>query len=332
MMAYSKMKKHTSFSIASLIMLVIANACTSENLLSSTPTPTFTSTPTSTPIPQITQTLTPTSIVQPVHGYNVLLSPDGTKKAIYDAHSSRTFQVIDKNGGVLWSITYDLNKFNVGDYNSTLVEAWYKPFYWSKDGKFLYYTCFHGQEIDTSGKFWGNEFIDGCGVFQLNLESGETIDILPEIHPGNGYYAFSISPDENYLVYTYQNVSPVQIKLLDINTSKERVLLTAGEDILETGRYGWSPQGDKLTFMTLKIAEDETRIYSIFTLDISSLETKLIIENFDTRIRFVSWKDEGVISYEPDTGGVIWQLSIDSKTFSISTMTPPAEFMSTPTP
>ena len=134
------------------------------------------------------------------------------------------------------------------------------------------------------------------------------------------------------MVYTYQNVSPVQIKLLDLDTSKERVLLTAGENILETGRYGWSPQGDKLIFMTLKMAEDETRLYSIFILDLSSLETKLIIENFDTRISFVSWKDEDIISYKPDTGGVIWQLSIDSKTFSISTMTPPAEFMSRPTP
>jgi len=282
-------------------------------------TPTLTST---TPTPQITQTFTPTSIVQPVYGYNVLLSPDGTKKAIYDAYDSRTFEVVDKNGNVLWSITYDINKFNVGDYNSTLVEAWYKPFYWSKDGRFLYYTCFHGQEIDSSSKFWGNEFIDGCGVFQLNLKTGETIDILPEIHPGNGYFAFSISPDENYLVYTYQNVSPVQIKLLDLNTNNERVLLIADKDILETGRYGWSPQSDKIVFMTLKISEDEKRIYSIWILDLNSLETKLLVKDFDTRIRFLSWDKQGVISYDPEDSGFIWQLSTTSGMFVLVTPTP----------
>ncbi len=315
------MKNQASVFTALLLNLLIVNACVQTTALT-----TSTLTPANTP--EITPSPSPTAMIYPVRGYDVLPSPDGTKKAVYDAYLSRTFLVTGANNTVLWSITYDDREFDI-----KAPEPWYKPFQWSKDGKFLYYTCFHGQESDTSGKFWGNEFIDGCGVFQLNLETGETIDILSEIRPGNGYYAFSISPDENYLVYTYQNASPVQIKLLDLNTSKERILLTAGEDILEIGRYGWSPHGDKLIFMALTMATDETRLYSIFTLDLSSLETKLIIENFDTRIRFVSWEDEGVISYDPDdTNGVIWQLSIDSKMFSILTMTPPAEFMLTPTP
>lgn len=291
------------------------------------PTPTKTPTPTSTNTPVPTPTNTPTLLAFPVYGYNVLLSPDGTKKAIYDAHTSNTFEVIDKNEKILWSITYDVHKFD--DYG--LYEAWYKPFYWSKDERSLYYTCFHGQEIDGSGKFWGNEFIDGCGVFRLDLETGETTDILPEIHPGNGYYAFSISPDENYLVYTYQNVSPVQIKLLDLNTNKERVLLTANEDILETGGYGWSPQGDKIVFMILKMLEDEKRIYSILILDLKSLETRLLVKDFDTRIRFLSWDEQGVISYDPEDSSNIWQLSIESDMFVSVTPTPWIPSM-TPTP
>lgn len=273
---------------------------------------------------QIIQTFTPTAVIYPVEGDVILLSPSGTKKAIYDSVIGRTFHVIDTNGTVMWSITYD--SFN------ELAEPSYRPFYWSKDEKFLYYTCFHGQEVDGSSKYYGNEFIDGCGVFRLDLETGETIDILPEIVPGYGYYAFSISPDEKYLVYTYQNETPVQIKLLDMNTREERILLTADEDVLETGRYGWSPQGDKLVFMTLKISGDEKRFYSIFILDLKSLETKLLVKDFDTRIRFVSWDEKGVISYEPDARGSTWQLGTGSNMFSVVTMTPPWAGLTTPTP
>lgn len=312
------MKNQASFSIILLLSFLNTNACVQATALTSIPIPTHT--------PELTPSYTPTAMVYPVKGYDVLPSPDGTTKAVYDAYLSRTFLVMEANDTVLWSITYD-SKFDID-----APEPWYKPFQWSKDGKFLYYTCFHGQESDGSAKFYGNEFIDGCGVFRLNVRTGETIDILPEIAPMHGYYAFSLSPDEKYLVYTYQAAMPVQIILLDMSTGDEQILLTADEAILETGRFGWSPRGDELVFMALKIAEGETRLYSIYTLDLNSLETELIIDNFDTRIRYVSWQDDGIISYKPDTGGVIWQLSIDSKTFSISTMTPPAEFMSTPTP
>jgi len=318
-MAFIKMKKYIEIFPVVILALLSANACVSTRIFSPTSIPMHT--------PQITPTHTQTPVIYPVQGYDVLLSPDGTKKAVYDAHLSRTFEVIDANETILWSITYDAKKFD-------LAEPWYKPFYWSKDGKFLYYTCFHGQETDGSSKFYGNEFIDGCGVFRLDVETGETIDILPEIAPGNGYYAFSISPDEQRLVYTNQNETPVRIKLLDMNTGQKQILLTANEDILETGRFGWSPEGDKLVFMTLKISGDEKRFYSIFILDLNSLETNLLVEDLDTRIRFVSWDEQDVISYNQDGSGSIWQLKIGSEIFAIVTITPWATLSlpTTPTP
>ena len=301
------------FFLIILFALLLPNACISTGELAPTPIP-------ATHALQILQTHTPTPVIYPVYGDDILLSPDGTKKAVWDAYTGRTFYIIDANEIVMWSVTYDTKKFSDV---FQLVEASYNPFYWSKDEKFLYYTCFHGQEIDSSGKFYGNEFIDGCGVFRLNVETGETTDILPEIAPGYGYYAFSISPDEKYLVYTYQNETPVQIKLLDLSTREERVLLTADENILETGRYGWSPQEDQLVFMTLKISEDEKRLYSIFILDLDIQETKLLVKDLDTRIRFVSWDKKGIISYRPDMQDFMWQLNTETEIFSVVTMTPP---------
>jgi len=119
-----------------------------------------------------------------------------------------------------------------------------------------------------------------------------------------------------------------------MNTGQKQILLTANEDILETGRFGWSPEGDKLVFMTLKISGDEKRFYSIFILDLNSLETNLLVEDLDTRIRFVSWDEQDVISYNQDGSGSIWQLKIGSEIFAIVTITPWATLSlpTTPTP
>lgn len=218
------MKKQASVSITLLLNFLIVNACVQTTVLTPTTTPTHT--------PEITPSHTPTAMIYPVQGYDVLPSPNGTMKAVYDAYLSRTFLVMEADDTVLWSITYD-SKFDID-----APEPWYKPFQWSKDGKFLYYTCFHGQESDGSAKFYGNEFIDGCGVFRLNVRTGKTIDILPEIAPMHGYYAFSISPGENFLAYTYQDAIPVQIILLDMSTGQEQILFTADEGILKIGG-GW---------------------------------------------------------------------------------------------
>lgn len=299
---------------------------------SSTPLPTETTTLSPVPILQSTQTSTVTPTIYPTQVYDVLFSPDGTKKIQSYTYVGKTFDILDASGAVLWSITYDDNKFGSGNTAATLVDAGYSPFYWSKDGRYIYLTSYHRQEIDGSSKFYGNDFIDGCSVSRFDIETGEMMDILPEIAPGYGYYAFSISPDEKHLVYTYQNETPVQIKLLEISTKEEHVLLTANEDVLETGGFGWSPKGDQLAFQTLKIDNDEKRYYSIYILDLKNLTTRLLVKDFDTQIRFMSWDEKGVISYAAHPGRYNWYLTLESWRFLPVTMTPFITFSLSSTP
>lgn len=266
-----------------------------------------------------TETRLPAPTIHPIPGKDILASPDGAKKAVYAAYASPTLQVVDQNGDVLWSISYDPTRFGE---NFRPPEPWLLPFYWSKNSRYLYYTCFHGQETDGSSKFYGNELIDGCGVFQVDTETGTKAEILPEIAPLHGYYAFAMAPDEQHLVYTYQNETPVQIKLLNMKTKAERVLFTASAETLETGNYGWHTDGNRLAFTTLKITGDEKRLYSIYTLDLQSLETQTVIENFDTRLVFVRWDSNNILTYRIHPYGELWQIQAGWTDFRQATLTP----------
>jgi hypothetical protein len=273
-----------------------------------------------TPSPATTITPSPTMTLSPTNTVDVLiLSPDGTMRL--QSPDWIYYEILNADGMVLWSFTYD-NKFGV-------LEPGWNPFYWSRDGKYIYFTCYHGPD-DSSTKFFGNAFTDGDCVFRFDVDTGKMIEVLPDIQPG--YYAFSISPDENLLVYANQTETPVKLKLLDLNTNTERVLLTGDKIILEIGSFGWSPKMDKLIFSTLEILDDEKREYSIFMLDLKSLRTRILVENFGEWLAFKSWNEQGQIFYRDSNHG-IWQFNLDSQALSlIATKTPWPVITRTPKP
>ena len=101
---------------------------------------------------------------------------------------------------------------------------------------------------------------------------------------------------------------------------------------METGGFGWSPKGDQLVFQTLKIDNDEKRYYSIYILDLKNLTTRLLVKDFDTQIRFMSWDEKGVVSYASHPGRYNWYLTLESWRFLPVTMTPFVTFSLSSTP
>jgi hypothetical protein len=315
-------------------VLLLATGCTGKTQTSSTPittsttvktsptsavmlgadltqsvTPTKFSGPTSTLTPTATTTITPSAIIYPTQVYGLLLSPDGTKRV--QSLDWNNYEVLTKDGKVLWTISYG-NKLGA-------FEPEWHPIYWSLNGKYIYFTCYHGPD-DGSTKFFGSAFHDGDCIDRFDVDTGKLVELIPEIHPG--YYAFAISPDGSQLVYANQTETPVKIKLLDLNTQKERFLLIADKKVLEMGSFGWSPKMDRLIFTTLEMLDDEKRIYSIFMLDMKSLKTQILVKNFGDWLEFKSWNEQGQILYR-DTYNNEWQLNLESKVlFPLATATP----------
>ncbi len=285
--------------IPKLIVLLILTLASCSQAVTPMPIPTNLPSPTNTLAPTATSTISPSPIVYPTQVYGLLLSPDGTKKI--QSLDWNNYKVITTDGKILWSISYE-NKLGA-------LEPGWHPFYWSLDAKHIYFTCYHGPD-DGSTKFFGNEQIDGDCVYRFDVDTGGLTELIPEILPG--YYAFTMSPDGNQLVYTNQTEIPVKIRSLDLRNLSEQVLLTADEKVLEIGDFGWSPDMDKIIFTTLEIPDNKKRVYSIFMLDLKSLRTHVVISNFDKRLGFESWDQQGHILYR-DSSRAVWELNLESK-------------------
>lgn len=229
----------------------------------------------------------------------LLVSPDGTKKV--QTRDWKNLEIVKSDGTLLWIFTYD-NKFEVS-------EPGVEPFLWSKDGKYVYITCYHGPH-DSSVKFYGNHFKDGDCIIRFDIETGKAIELVPDLHPG--YYAFAISPDDNLIVYANQNDAIVKVKLLDLNTKSEKIIFTAEKNIIEVGSFGWSPDMSKLLFST---SDDEGKD-SIFLLDLTTLEAQPIITNFSKLFVFDSWNENGEVYYSDSYQfGDLWELDLERKMF-----------------
>jgi hypothetical protein len=285
--------------IPKLIVLLILLLVSCSKAVTPITVPTILPSPTNTLAPTPTLTITPSPIVYPTQVYGLLLSPDGTKKI--QSLDWNNYEVLTNDGKFLWSISYE-NKLGA-------FEPGWHPFYWSLDGKYIYFTCYHGPD-DGSTKFFGNALMDGDCIYRFDVDTGKLVELIPEILPG--YYGFAISPDGSQLVYANQTETPVKIKLLDLNNFKERVLFTADEKILEMGSFGWSPKLDKIIFTTLEMPEDKKRAYSIFMLDLKSLKTQALISDFNEWLGLESWDEEGRIYYR-DSYRAVWELNLESK-------------------
>jgi len=295
------------------IMMLLLCACTPSIVHLTTATVGATPVLPKTTSPTTTSALTITPPILPPEIISVLPSPDGTKKI--QSTDWKHFEVLNSSGALLWSLSYDVNKFGA-DEAPLLQYAGYSPLAWSPDGNYIYLTCHHGGEMDSSTKYYGNTFIDGDGVFRFDVATGEMQEVLPELL--SGYYAFSLSPDGNQLVYADQAETPVKIVLLKLDTERKQILFTAKISVLEIGGFGWSPKMDKLVFSTFQMQGDQkgqNDSYNIFLLDLKSLEVQTIIKNFHQYLAFDSWDGTGRINYY-DTFNKGWQMYLETKVLS----------------
>ncbi|MFS8119443.1 MAG: hypothetical protein ACMG55_13295 [Microcoleus sp.] len=242
---------------------------------------------------------TATPFPTPSQVHELLMSPDGTKKV--QTRDWKNLEIVKSDGSILWVFSYN-NKFEVS-------EPGVEPFLWSKDGKYIYITCYHGPD-DSSIKFYGNHFKDGDCLIRFDIETGKTMELIPDLYPG--YYAIAISPDDNLIVYANQNDAIVKVKLLDLKTKSEKIIFTAEKNIIEVGSFGWSPDMSKLL---LSISHDEGKD-SIFLLDLATLKVEPIITNFSKFFMFDSWDENGQVYYRDSYQfGDLWELDLEQKMF-----------------
>ena len=293
-----------------ILLAIILSSCVSATTSARTETLFPTLELTFTPLPTIT--VFPAETVHPtVEQFAFsMLSPDDTKKI--QSRDWIIFDILDiKSSRVLWSFSYDRAKFGEGAGYSP--EGGYTPFYWSKNGEYIYVYAHQG--LDGGVKYSGDAFGAEEGVARFSISTGTMAEILLERQGGG--YTFSISPDEKGIVYVDQREIPLVLRWKDLASGEEKTLLTFDENVLDAGDYGWSSQGDKFIFQTLGVNRND-----FVLLDLKSLKSQIIIHEFKEPINFEFWNDPNKVFYS-NWKRIIWQLDLETKTLTmVGTATP----------
>jgi len=302
----SRQKRFSNIFIVIVSFQTLMVGCTSSNLpATASPTiiPSQTSTPVvinqSTPIPA-TQTPEKTPVPKPIIVYESV-SPDTrwtatTTRLYVDEQERSIFKVSNDGGRVEWEVE---NEVYVDE---PPIGFWFPvPFYWSKDGKYLYFA----HRASGDGCFGGNNHL-GKDLKRLNLITGE----VSQISSGGTYMA--ISPDENYLAaisfgdegINIQNLSSGKLEILD--------LLIRHEDLgLETDqRYiTWSPDSKSLVFVIMAGVCDfsvESYFNWIVRVDIESLSQTMVTERDEQGLVPISWIEKDKILTRDKEGKLWW--------------------------
>lgn len=289
--------------------------CTSQNLpVTATPIiiPSRTNTPVTifqnTSIPA-TQTPEETPLPEPIIVYKSI-SPDArwtaiTSREFVEGQERSIFKVSNDDGRIKWETENDIyvDEHPFG--------FWFPvPFYWSKDGKYLYYA----HRADGDGCFGGNKHL-GKDLNRIDLTTGE----VKQVSSGGTY--MSISPDEKYLAtisfgnegINIQNLSSGKLEILD--------LLIRHEDLgLETDqRYiTWSPDSKSLVFVIMAGVCDgtvESYFNWIVRVDIQSSSQRLLTEKDEQRFVPISWLEKDKILVR-DKDGILWWMNSDTGVIS----------------
>jgi len=181
------------------------------------------------------------------------------------------------------------------------------PFYWSKDGRYLYYTHRGSGDGCFAGDIHRVE-----DLFRLDLTNGEVIKILDV---GGTWVAFS--PDEQYLASVSFGASGIQITNLATGQTQTLDLLVRQEDIgMETDqRYiVWAPNSRSLVFVIMSgVCSYPGESFYNWTVrvDLNPLSQRVLLEKDDRDLVPVLWTEQNQILTRDREGYLFWMNPAD---------------------
>ncbi|MEW5872980.1 MAG: hypothetical protein AB1894_27215 [Chloroflexota bacterium] len=240
-----------------------------------------------------------------------------------------------------------------GDYHGLVIDrpdALLYPYRWTRDGKYVYlYPGFYpGPDGFATSAYFVN--FDAYQVlYRLNLETGDLEKILPR--RDGVYYALSLSPDDQFLIYTDTSEPGLLHVLNMLDGSARHITLDAGAFV--TGRFAWRSDSAKVVFASgyEKVGDDwndNVSAASIYALSVKTMHAQLILSK-DPRILVPdfeckplsgcsAWLDENTIylyplSSEFACSDARFTLNIQTGYLAaLPTSTPQPETTSTPQP
>jgi dipeptidyl aminopeptidase/acylaminoacyl peptidase len=182
------------------------------------------------------------------------------------------------------------------------------PQWWSRDGRYLYYTY-------RLGGMCSPFQYTGSGLYRLNLEQGAVDEILP-----GGIRALFLSPDEQMIAWTWMG----EIHLYDLVSGQERSAVIMPP--VAPARIIWSPDGQT---MALTLAHnacdrvDEADSTSILLVDVQTLAAQQVLWQDSRRLVAWEWPESGWLILR-DPQGRRWLMDVASLALTLDEHAPTA--------
>jgi hypothetical protein len=324
------MMKHWGFFLSSCLAVIAACTTTQSDLPTDTVQPVATpwSLPTSTsttePSPVLSVTQSPSAIFAPATGIQTptpiaiatpelverwsSTSPDGKWIALgmmegpFLAGDEEKYhyqlKVVSADRAIERTMVDEIAHWGLGYITP-------RPFHWSKDGRYLYFT---------------NEPVpDGCAVFvngsdlqRVDLNTGRVQEMLPP-----GAWWLSLSADEKQVAYIYWNGEALEIVLRDLATGAERrAKLEADRDDSQAGNIVWSPNGKTFVLaVATHPCDPDNWVNSIVRVERATLAQKVLIHEDRRLFSIEEWPQAAKVLLRDKDGGSWW---IDATTGQVT--------------
>ena len=191
--------------------------------------------------------------------------------------------------------------------------------HWTDDGKFAYFNSYTSGD---GGECFVNGYDSGRGLFRLDLQSGQTVAILPPNMEDLLWYGFSFSPTDRRLVYGARSRA---LKILDIQTG-QTISIVHAKELNQTGGYTWSPDGLELVFSSVAYNFQEgTANYSLRWVDVHSGSERILIESDTDCYVARAWNENRsllVERYDENYNSTLITYDLNLNSISETTTTP----------
>ncbi len=248
---------------------------------------------------------------------NESFSPDGLwlgELCLSSEYKDLVLTFSNKKTQVLWKMLYH-------DYipDVDFADGGMRVAHWSSDSKYAYFYTSLGGSV---GECFYEGYDTGVGLFRLDLQTGQTTEILPLINGNSVWYGFSFSPNGRWLVY---GIRTLDLVMLDLMTG-ESINVAHEKDFSQGGGYVWSPDGSRFAYSTVKSLPNNVgrKGYTLRLVDVQTGDERTLLESETSCYLAKKWEDSNILLieyYDENYNGAVMEYDINSNTI-ISTSAP----------
>jgi Tol biopolymer transport system component len=197
-------------------------------------------------------------------------------------------EVVNAAGGVQWTLVDETLNYGLG-YTTP------RPFHWSKDGRYLYFTNLAVPDGCAV-------FTNGSDLYRADLTTGQVAEIVPP-----WVWWVALSPDEQRVAYLRWNGQTLELVVREMATGDERKIGLEAR-YTQAGNILWSPDGQALMLtLAANPCDPANWTQSIARVELAALSPTILIRDDKRLLTATAWPEANKVLLT-DQDGRTWTM------------------------